>query len=518
MLFSADASRNIVQKVAHIVAAVAARAGGPGCRDWPELLPAVFSLARAPTPAVRENALFLFARLADAAGAELLTPHASALLPVMSELLRDGDNGVRVAAMQGTIALITSALASRSADNSNDAAGGAAASAAAARSGFQALVPELFRVLQASLEGGADELVSREAISALVGLLTSDPQFLRPHMEPACACMLTISQSKELEEPTRLAALEFMVSLAECAGAMLRKMGRFVEATVTLALGLLALADDDADWERGVDDAHSVTGDEAEGDYADAVRAGANALQRLAEGVGRTLWPVLSAQLGPLLASPRWQSRRAALIALAMVSTGLKRLFAPAIRDILGNVLPYTRDAHPRVRHSAARCLGELIGDFSDPSALEGGGGGGDDVGGGTSGRAKNRVAPKSIQDAAADVILPALIAGLAASEVPRVRTVWARATVNFTIPEYCDTSNLGNSTRPLLHALFGVLTDGASQQEVSATCNPRTLSREVANGYSLTLFQPNFSAYTRFPCAGQRGGHCRRRLHRAGH
>jgi len=87
---AAEPRRAMAQKIAHVVASLAARAAGAGGAGWPQLLPSVFALARAPAPLARENALFMFTRLADVAGAELLAPHAAALLPVMTALLADG--------------------------------------------------------------------------------------------------------------------------------------------------------------------------------------------------------------------------------------------------------------------------------------------------------------------------------------------------------------------------------------------------------------------------------------------
>jgi len=216
-----------------------------------------------------------------------------------------------------------------------------------------------------------------------------------------------------------------------------------------------------------------MIGDEAESDSAEMVVAGASALDRIAFGVGgKTLWPLLMEQLAPMLASPDWRQRRAAVLAVALVSEGCKKHLAPQIRSVVQGILPFMADAHPRVRHAAARCMGEMIGDYSNPNATEATETGiPTDLGaptvtkttGGTAGRGKKKDSLKSIQDAAGDLILPALIAGMGPTlnaGAPRVRAICAQAAVNFTLADYCGADNLKGFESELLGALFGVLRD----------------------------------------------------------
>jgi hypothetical protein len=204
--FEGEPKKYLQQKVAHTIAEVASVGAGEGCGEWPALLTTIFSMAQSPTPSVREGALFMFSRLAEYSGRALLAPHAERLLPVMDAMLKDADNGVRVGAMQGTIALITALSEEEH---------------AAARAASQALVPELLSVLQKAL--GTDEYVARDALSSLIDLLRADAVFLRPHIDAACRCMLIVSQAEAFEDATRRLGLEFMVTLAEYAGATVRE-------------------------------------------------------------------------------------------------------------------------------------------------------------------------------------------------------------------------------------------------------------------------------------------------------
>jgi HEAT-like repeat len=225
-------------------------------------------------------------------------------------------------------------------------------------------------------------------------------------------------------------------------------------------------------WAAGEDDPYSMIGDESEGDYEDMVIAGASAIDRLALGVGgKCLWPLLSEQIAPMLGSPDWKQRRAALVAISLASEGCKKFLAPQIKAVVQGVVQFTRDSHPRVRHAAVRCLGEMIGDYSDPSSAEGDNAGAlppdmkgnATISGGTAARAKGKDNVESIQDAAGDIILPALIESMGATlngSVPRVRALAAQATVNFTLAQYCSEDNLEGHEKALLHALFGILNE----------------------------------------------------------
>lgn len=104
--FEGEARDSVRRKISHAVAEAAVYAAGPGCANWQALLPRVFSQAQAPDAAKRRAALVLFESLASYAGEEVLVPHAATLLTLLPPLLQDADNGVRIAAMAGTIALL----------------------------------------------------------------------------------------------------------------------------------------------------------------------------------------------------------------------------------------------------------------------------------------------------------------------------------------------------------------------------------------------------------------------------
>jgi hypothetical protein len=103
-----EPTNHVRHKACHAIAEVAVKCAGPGAAQWPELLPRIFTLASAPEPRRRESALYLFTRLGEYAGDVLLVPHAEQLRGLLGGLLADADNGVRIAALKGAVALAAS--------------------------------------------------------------------------------------------------------------------------------------------------------------------------------------------------------------------------------------------------------------------------------------------------------------------------------------------------------------------------------------------------------------------------
>lgn len=141
LALSREPEMHIRRKLSHAIAETALSAAGRGGEDWPALLPAIFSLAGAADVALRESGLHVFVQLCDYAGDVVLIPHVAQLQPVLTNLLNDPESRVRVVALEAVIALLKRIEAE------------------AMRAPFQALLPQLFKVLELAL--GVDELQVR---------------------------------------------------------------------------------------------------------------------------------------------------------------------------------------------------------------------------------------------------------------------------------------------------------------------------------------------------------------------
>jgi hypothetical protein len=365
----------------------------------------------------------------------------------------------------------------------------------------------MLRVLESAL--AEDEEVARAALESLVSLVDHHPSFLRPFLEPAAGAMLTIVNHADFEPETRKLGMEFLVVLSEASGATVRKFPQLIDHIIGLALQFLSKASDDEaawaakeeQWGNFLGSGGEGEGEEDDEEDEDMANAAGSALDRLSRAIGgKAMWPLLQEKCGPLLRSADWKQRRAALLALSLAAEGCKRVLAPTIKGIVTAIVPFADDASLRVRHAAARCLGQLILDFSDPTAVEGDEGqthgplsmssGAAAAGTGIAARSKAKTTVKSIQAAAADVLLPALqrLLSFADPKASRVRAVAAGALINFCDEEYCSEDTLDKYTAPLLQALFQVLRD-----EQSRSCKESAMT---AIGCIASVVEEGFSQY----------------------
>ena len=104
---------------------------------------------------------------------------------------------------------------------------------------------------------------------------------------------------------------------------------------------------------------------------------------------GNTVLKAIAPRIGELLQANRtWQEKRAALLALSAIAEGYfislfgnfsLKFFSQILRFSVGTVksiksilpqlvpamLPFLQDSHPRVRHAACNCVGQLSTDLS---------------------------------------------------------------------------------------------------------------------------------------------------------
>lgn len=322
------------------------------------------------------------------------------------------------------------------------------------------------------------------------------------------------------------------------AGATVRKFPALVEHILSLCLRFLSSTEDDDEWQTRDDDPLSFIGDEAESEASDLLMAGAETSDRLAKAIGgKTLVPLFMSHWGRMTSSGDWKQKRAVLLALALIQDGCKKQMAPTVRQMVQSVVPFLSDPHPRVRHAALRCLGQMAADFSDPNDLSGeyesigqvadsiiaqsksGAGATAAAGGASMARAKGEnKAVKSIQEAANDILLPALItaAGAQNAAAPRNRGLACGALVNLLDPSFCDADDIGNNKEALLTALFGVLSEvpasfthtrGHALQAI--TCAATVLEDSFAPFYS-SVMPPLKAAITGSTGDEQRGVRCK--------
>ncbi len=145
---------------------------------------------------------------------------------------------------------------------------------------MEPLVPHILQVISAALNAREEE-AARDSILAVADVAEASPKFLRKHMDMVTSSMIQIAATSALDDSTRTAATEFVLSLCENAGGMVRKSRKVVAEALQLSLRLLCEVEDNEDW---------GTAEQADG-FGDSLpdelsELGDQAVDRLARALG----------------------------------------------------------------------------------------------------------------------------------------------------------------------------------------------------------------------------------------
>jgi hypothetical protein len=81
---------------------------------------------------------------------------------------------------------------------------------------------------------------------------------------------------------------------------------------------------------------------------------------------GNTVLNAIAPKIAELLNAGRtWQEKRAALLALSAIAEGTVKSIKNILPQLVPVMLPFLQDPHPRVRHAACNCVGQLSTDLS---------------------------------------------------------------------------------------------------------------------------------------------------------
>jgi hypothetical protein len=443
--------------------AVPPRDAGRGLGEWPELMPQLLSMLAPTSPPEHQSAaLSAVGQIAELAGEGALLPSAAVLGGALQALLTGGAPHVRVESLVACGQMVK------------------AIEHPGILAGFKALVPAMVQALQGAFGAGAKQELADLALQTMTEMVAAQALFFRDHLIAVATAMLAIMAAPEMQglgDDTRALALEFLVALAECAGASVRKVPDLSATIISKSLENMAKLEEDPGWatrdfaggvrcwcsgrerlpRRGFARAPArtppppppppspplPTQEDEENDENEVADSSRSALARLARAIGgRQAWELIVPRLTPLLQSTSWAQREAALDGLVALADGCSQYIAlhGQVPKLVEVVLPHLRDAAPRVREAAVRALDALIDLFSDKDggALNQGldeqqaelaagmmkGKGGQESAGAAA-RARKALAKQvvSIQDSAGAALLPALIAAAARTAGPPLRT-----------------------------------------------------------------------------------------------
>jgi HEAT repeat protein len=396
---------------------------------WPELLPFMLQGTRSGDANMHEASLTIFNALADFMCEKMVPYHATLLEVFRGSLQTDQPMAVRIAGLKGLASFL---LALQSADTRNH---------------FQELVPLMLQAIAQALTSGEEESC-RSALEVFVEIAESQPKFLKRHLHEAVNGMVAIASNTSLEDATRHLALEFLLTVAENMTSAAKKLDRFCETTVPVALSMMLeidmnTAEELAEWEEREEDDE----DEEITNYD----VGEEAIDRLAIALGGKLMvPVLFEKIQQLIKSPDWKHRHAALMSISQSGEGCEMAMKANLQQIVTMIVGHFRDEHPRVRWAAINTVGQMCTDFGP-----------------------------DLQEELHELVLPALIATMD-DGCKRVQAHAAAAVINFC--EHCSKPTLKRYLPDLLGKLMVLLQRNVrrvTEQAVTAIASVADVAEE---------------------------------------
>lgn len=329
----------IRRKVCEVAAEVARNLiDEDGNNQWPEFLQFLFQCANGPVPALKESALRMFTSVPGVFGNQQAN-YLDLIKQMLQQSIVDATHyEVRFQAVRAIGAFIM--LHDKEANIQKH---------------FSELLPAVVQVIAQSVEKQDDEAL----LKVLIDLAESTPKFLRPQLENIMEMCMKIFSNEEMGDSWRQLALEVLVTLAETAPAMVRKVGgKYIVSLVPLVLKMMTDLEEDEDW--------SFSDEIIEEDNDSNNVVAESALDRLACGLGgKTMLPQIVQNIPTMLSNSDWKYRHAALMAISAVGEGCHKQMEAILPQIMEGVIQYLQDPHPRVRYAACNAVGQMSTDFA---------------------------------------------------------------------------------------------------------------------------------------------------------
>ncbi|GLV41396.1 Karyopherin beta 3 [Carabus blaptoides fortunei] len=327
------------RKVCEVIAEVARNLiDDDGNNQWPEFLQFMFQCANAPNLQLKESALRIFAAVPGVFGNQQ-TNYLDLIKQMLQQsLITQESYDVRFQAVRAVGSFIL--LHDKEMPILKH---------------FADLLPTMMQVTMESIDKQDDDGL----LKVLIDLAETTPKFLRPQLQQIFELCMKVFSDAEQMDGWRHMALEVMVTLAETAPGMVRKVAdKYVVALVPLVLNMMTDIDEDNDW---------GTCDEIIEDDNDSNNVVAeSALDRLACGLGgKMILPLIVHNIPGMLANPDWKHRHAALMAISAAGEGCHKQMEDILPNIMDGVLNYLQDPHPRVRYAACNAIGQMSTDFA---------------------------------------------------------------------------------------------------------------------------------------------------------
>ncbi|XP_063224188.1 importin-5 [Bacillus rossius redtenbacheri] len=335
-----ERSDAIRRKVCEVAAEVARNLlDEDGNNQWPEFLQFIFQCANSPEARLKESALRMFGALPGMFGNQ-----QAAYLDLIKQMLQQAlldttSYEVRFQAVKAVSAFVM--LHEKETPILRH---------------LSDLLPGVLQVIGESVfEKQSDDAL----LKCLIEMSDTTPKFLRPQLAVVIEMCMKVVGNEEMLDSWRQLGLEVIVTLAETAPAMVRKVGaKHIADLVPHVLKMMTDIEDDPDW--------SVSDELVDDDNDSNAVVAESALDRLACGLGgKTMIPHIERNIPAMLGSTDWKMRHAALMALSAVGEGCHKQMESMLPQIMEGVLNFLQDQHPRVRYAACNAIGQMSTDFA---------------------------------------------------------------------------------------------------------------------------------------------------------
>jgi len=329
-------------KVGHASARLVAGLGALDHENnaWPELVPALFTLAGSSDRAQREVGSYIIFSTLEA-NALIYNDHVHALLDLFGKTIVDPESAdVRINTMLSigaTLVLI---------DSDEDEKAVAA---------VQNLVPPMGAVLKGAVDAGDDDKV-KQGFEVLQQFLAYESVFLGGHLRSLLEFMLLIAADSEgVDDEVRVQALAFLTQAVQYRRMKIQAMADMAKNMVLKSLQILTELDDDEDP-----------------DEASPPRLALALLDELAGSLPprQVIVPLLD-EFPRYSASPEASHRKAGIRALGTCAEGAPDFVMTQLKAILPFLIRLLNDPAGDVRHSALIGLTGLAEEMAEELAAE---------------------------------------------------------------------------------------------------------------------------------------------------
>jgi len=372
-----EPAKDVRKGVADVISFLASSEVPAG--KWQELLPFIFECSKG-TEAERVSSLQIFSMLsATESIITLFVPYVEVLKQAFQDCMSASMSvSVRMAAVEACAEFIM---------NVDEAVAPM----------FKPLLPAMLESLSMSLQQRHDsEEDVRRGLECFIELIErTDKGFFNDCLVPIFHAMHQVAKEKMLEDATRYLGMEFLLTCCEVYGpSLLKRVPDALELIVPLCLEYMTEIEESPDWNMSEED-----------DNDESVDIGQEGIDRVALAIrGKLLVPVVFRLLPPLLSSPDWRQRYAAVMAISWVGEGCHKTLVPELKNVVNLYAPLFSDPHPMVRFAVCTCAGQMSSDFGNVR----------------------------FQKKFHDIIIPNLIRLMDDAQNPRVQSISASAVINF--------------------------------------------------------------------------------------